>query len=435
MKKSILMAIVALALLAAPAFAGDYGIVGNIDFGWGFGLNADGADYDLSTPGVLDGGGIGNLPYTATNDFTMLGFFGSVDANNSLAITLEYGASGGAEWGGTNLINQGNADIFVTGFDLTTNVLGAFGVTDVPVTVFMTSGFNRINLHNRFQQWTGFEIKRWKNNGAAHLENAWNRYAMFSLTVGIMNMVNVRAAFSPMFGSSVNNSEGDAVTDFPILMEVWTSGITAGPAALDISANLRAQGQEMRFGGQVTANMNFGALSLLAFVGDDYYIQNASGAADNAIYVAVKPSYNFGAGSVALGAWVGITSYNEWENAAGVVQREDGYTTIDFAVDLAVSFSTLTIYGGVQMHDVTDEVDNVEYAGDELYSIPMIYDIGVKNSFGAATVALGYAYNELGTGYDIGAADGTSAPWVSIDEDDGTPTFVGGVYFRVSAWY
>jgi hypothetical protein len=427
MKKSILMAIVALALLAAPAFAGDYAIVGNID--WGFGTALGGAE-DVSGQ------------YNVTNDFTMLGFFGSIDANNSIGIVMEYGASGGGTYLGTgNGVNVGGVNggftygnpggllVMVTEFSLTTNILGSFGLTDLPVTLNMTAGYGRLNLHNRFQQWTGWEIFRWKGAGTAHFAGsysandpgAWSRPTFMKFTLGIMNMVNVAFGVVPTFAQTITNSEGDVVSDIPMMIDVWTSGIAVGPAALDISANLRSDSLTLATGVQVTANMNFGALSLLAFVGEDYIMStdpNAEGF-NNGLYVAVKPSYNFGAGTVSLGAWMGMTTDDD---------GTDSVTTIDVAVDLAASFSTFTVYGGVKMFDLTDEAE-ADFTN-------MKYDIGVKNAFGAATIGLGIqgVVRDDGSawtdGSDIGAADGTANTWTNTDGDA-----VAGLYMRVTAWY
>lgn len=427
MKKSILMAIVALALLAAPAFAGDYAIVGDIDVGWGWAIGANADDGIVNTNAFV-------------NDFTMLGFFGSVDPNNSIGIQMEYGTSGS----GANInafqhssLDLRGLEVMVTEFNLTTNILGAFGLTDLPVTLFMTNGFGRLNLHNRFQQWTGWEIKRWKNDGAAHFNGdwsgsgfnpaAWERTGYMKMTIGIMNMVNVAFGIVPLAGTVYG---ADNKARIPMIIDIWTSGIAVGPAALDICANLRADGPEMITGVQVTGNMNFGALALLAMIGVDYRTFTDSDAGEGynmAAILAVKPSYNFGAGSVSLGAWVAMTMTDE---TYGMNPDGDPRTQIDMAVDVALSFSTATIYGGVIMFDLGD-ADETELA------TTMKYDIGIKNSFGAATLGVGVtgivAEDGAGVtvdGYDIGAADGSGKNWLDVD-GNALPT----MYFRCTAWY
>lgn len=445
MKKSILMAIVALALLAAPAFAGDYSIVGNIDVGWGWALGNDTEDTGL------------NNTNTFVNDFTMLGFFGSVDPNNSLAIQMEYGTTGS----GLNInafdahtsLDARGLSVLVTEFSLTTNILGSFGLTDLPVTLFMTNGFGRANLHNRFQQWTGWEIKRWKDNGAAHFAGdwsgsgfdpaAWERVGYMKLQAGIMNMVNVAFSIVPLAGSAIDVDpdlvDVEYAQDIPVMIDVWTNGIAVGPAALDICANLRADDYEIITGAQVTANMSFDAIGLLAYLGVDYRTSTNTDMLEGSDFMfaaAVKPSFNFGAGSVALGAWMTLNTLTDGYTPAA--SPEDSYSIINLAFDLSASFSTFTVYGGVIMFDITDAYES------EL-ATTMKWDIGVKNSFGAATIGVGIAgvvadaeaavadVTGVTNGYDLGAADGSAQTWAWTDGTDGV--YLPTMYFRVTAWY
>jgi hypothetical protein len=380
------------------------------------------------------------------NDFTMLGFSGSVDDFNSLAIQLEYGTTGSSQdingYFHTAQDARGHV-VLVTAFTLTTDLLGPFGLTDLPVTLSMTNGYGRCELHNRFQQWTGWEIKRWKDNGAAHfggswtddqLEStaggdqsldydptAWERTGFMKFNIGIMDMVNVAIGIVPLFGSTYADGT-DVKGDVPMMVEAWGSA-AVGPVALDIAGNLRKDADQIRTGIQVTGNMAFGALSLLVYLGDDLNISTLEGADgyDNLIAIAVKPSYGFGAGSVALGAWVTMDMMND---------GSDTETQIDTAIDVALNYSSFTLYGGVIITDLTDWNENDES--------PMKYDIGVKNSFGAATIGVGVtgmAGTEDGTGtvldqYDIGAADGSGNNWLDAD-NNAAPT----VYLRASVWY
>jgi hypothetical protein len=420
MKKSILMAIVALVLLAAPAFAGDYSITANFDAGWGWGL-VDKEDVPNANKMV--------------NDYTQIGFYGSVDDFNSLAITMEYGTTGSGmninTFDAHTTLDARGWAVLVTEAALTTDILGSFGLTDLPVTLSMTNAFGRCNLHNRFQQWTGWEIKRWKDNGAAHFGGdwsgsgynpaAWERVGYMKFTIGIMDMVNVAIGIVPLFGSTYADGT-DVKGDVPMMVEAWGSA-AVGPVALDIAGNLRKDADQIRTGIQVTGNMAFGALSLLVYLGDDLNISTLEGADgyDNLIAIAVKPSYGFGAGSVALGAWVTMDMMND---------GSDTETQIDTAIDVALNYSSFTLYGGVIITDLTDWNENDES--------PMKYDIGVKNSFGAATIGVGVtgmAGTEDGTGtvldqYDIGAADGSGNNWLDAD-NNAAPT----VYLRASVWY
>jgi hypothetical protein len=470
MKKSILMAIVALALLAAPVFAGDYSITANID--WGFGFALGGAD-DASGSDIV------------TNDYTQMGFFGAIDDNNSLSITMEYGASGGAADLGTgngitttttssvteaslgvDINGDGDLDdafdvnsvsssdfsggnpgggliVRVTDFNLTTNILGSFGLTDLPVTLSISAGYGRLNLHNRFQQWTGWEIKRWKNFGAAHFNGSygfndpgsWSRPSYLKLNVGILNMVNVTVGMVPYFNQKAIANPDKA--DIPFMVDIWTSGLAFGPVALDVCANLRADSLRIATGLQVTANMNFGAFGLMAYLGEDVWLWTDSDAGegiDNVIAIAVKPSYNFGIGSVALGAWM---TMNTRTDATNDFNAEDSATQMDMAFDLSATFSKTTIYGGLLIQDLSDVNEDDDS--------PMKLDIGIKQGFGSASISLGMTavVSDFGNGastnsiagmndYDIGAADGTGQTWVkATDTSKAMPT----LYFRVNAWY
>jgi hypothetical protein len=435
MKKSILMALVALALLAAPAFAGDYSITANYDCGWGWSL--------VDKEDVPDAN-------TFVNDFTMLGFFGSIDDFNSLAIQMEYGTSGsgmninqidgvGNDNDGHTFIDLRGTPILVTEFSLTTDILGSFGLTDIPVTLSMVNGYGRCNLHNRFQQWTGWEIKRWKDNGAAHFNGdysgtgfnpaAWERTGYIKLNMGIMDMVNLSFGIVPLFGTTYLNSDGDVKGDVPVMFEAWAS-VPAGPIGLDVSVNMRKDGEALVAGPQITANMAFGAISLMVYLGEDYGMSldpNVDGM-DNLIAVAVKPTFGFGAGSASLGLWMTMNTQSDDLNT--INPAEDSATQIDAAADVAVSFASVTVYGGLIMTDLTDANEDDES--------PMKFDIGVKNSFGAATIGIGVtgmAGTEDGTGtllnqYDIGAADGSGINWLDAD-NNATAT----VYLRASVWY
>jgi hypothetical protein len=437
MKKSILMALVALALLAAPAFAGDYSITANFDIGWGWAI-CDKED----TPDQN----------TMVNDFTMLGFFGSVDDFNSLAVQMEYGTTGSGSninaFDANTALGMRGLSVAVTEFSLTTDILGAFGVTDVPVTLSMVNGFGRCNLHNRFQQWTGWEIKRWKDNGAAHFNGdytasgfnpaAWERTGYIKLNMGIMDMVNLSFGIVPLFGSTWVDGT-DVKGDVPVMFEAWAA-VPAGPVSLDVSVNMRKDGNLMRMGPQITANMAFGPLSLMVFLGEDYGMDLTSNVdgMDNFLAVAVKPTFGFGAGSASLGLWMSMNTKTDDMN--NILATEDSATMIDMAADVSVSFATVTVYGGLKMYDITD--------ANEDDDSPMQYDIGVKNSFGAATIGVGIAGTiadpdlmltdsdgdtVLDTpwqdGNDIGAADGSVKSWMS----DGD--YVPGIYLRASVWY
>jgi hypothetical protein len=437
------MAIVALALLAAPVFAGDYSVTANMDVGWGWALSGDVAN--------------GNK---MVNDFTLLQFSGAADDNNTLVVQLEYGTTGSAAD-----INQFDETIgirglrvMVTEFSLTTNILGSFGLTDLPVTLTMTNGYGRANMHNRFQQWTGWEIKRWKNNGCANFKGnyppaddpttpdvdesttldyqpgAWERTGYINLTVGILNMVNVAFGIVPLFGTKDGNDDAD----IPIMVEAWTSGLAFGPVGLDICANLRSDSnaagdKTTRFGLQATANMSFGALGLMVFLGEDIDMVKDVDGINNFLAFAVKPSFSFGMGSVALGVWMTMDTYTGDRTGDGGF---DG-TEMDMAIDLSATFSKTTIYGGILIRDLNNsrEDDNS----------PMKLDIGISQGFGAASISLGVtalvaddAASALAAGWaggysmndwDIGAADGAGDNW--LDGADAAAT----LYLRAKVWY
>jgi hypothetical protein len=430
MKKSILMAIIALALLAAPVFAGDYSITANCDVGWGWALSGE----DLTTDGTTATDG-----NKFTNDFTLLQFAGAVDDNNTLVVQLEYGTSGSGENINAfdSTLGLRGLRVMVTEFSLSTNILGSFGLTDLPVTLTMTNGFGRANLHNRFQQWTGWEIKRWKDAGCANFVGdwggggfdpaAWERTGYINLTVGIVNMVNVAFAIVPLFGTK--NDADEAIV--PIMVEAWTSGLAFGPVSLDICANLRSDGHSQvaqgpkttRFGLQATANMSFGAFGLMVFLGDDIDMQKDIDGINNHLAFAVKPSFSFGIGSVALGAWMTM------ETNTG--DRGDT-TQMDMAIDLSATFSKTTIYGGILIRDLNDsQEDN---------NSPMKLDVGISQGFGSASLSLGVtavvaddavsAINNYSmNSWDIGAADGSGNNL--LDGTDATAT----LYLRAKVWY
>jgi hypothetical protein len=410
MKKSILMAIVALALLAAPVFAGDYSVTANFDLGWGWALGD-----------VVDEGN------TLVNDFTLLQFAGAVDDNNTLVVQLEYGTSGSGQNINIfdNIRDLRGLTVMVTEFSLATNILGAFGLTDLPVTLTMTNGYGRANLHNRFQQWTGWEIKRWKDNGCANFNGdwsgsgynpaAWERTGYINLTVGIVNMVNVAFGIVPLFGSTW----GDDKAEVPIMVEAWTSGLAFGPVGLDVCANLRSDGGITRTGLQATANMSFGAFGLMVYIGEEMLFQKDIDGLNNFLAFAVKPSYSFGIGSVALGVWMTMDS-----SPTVVAGEFGGDAQIGMAFDLAATFSKTTIYGGIIMLDLT---------GD---NSPMKLDVGLKQGFGSASISLGVtamlsdaAAGDL-NGYDIGAADGSGKNWTNADGD-----YAATLYIRANVWY
>jgi hypothetical protein len=410
------MAIVALALLAAPVFAGDYSVTANMDVGWGWALSGDVAN--------------GNK---FTNDFTLLQFAGAVDDNNTLVVQLEYGTSGSSENINAFDSTMGlrGLRVMVTEFSLATNILGSFGLTDLPVTLTMTNGFGRANMHNRFQQWTGWEIKRWKDNGCANFAGDWNgggfdpaaweRTGYINLTVGIVNMVNVAFAIVPLFGTK--NDADEAIV--PIMVEAWTSGLAFGPVSLDLCANLRHDGRLLvadapkttRFGLQATANMSFGALGLMVFLGEDLDMVKDVDGINNFLAFAVKPSFSFGIGSVALGVWMTMDTFTG--------DRGDG-SQIDMAFDLSATFSKTTIYGGILMTDLTD------YNEDD--DSPMKLDVGISQGFGASSMSLGVTAM-LSDGaaldaYDIGAADGSGDNWTDVNGD-----YAATLYLRAKVWY
>jgi hypothetical protein len=395
MKKSILMAIVALALLAAPAFAGEFGHKIVLDAGFGIGFNEDLKQYSA----ITDGG-------------ATFGVTGTLDDNNSVYLGFDMGGldlSGGDYRSGTtgNVMDAGPDDIAgnaddvnvggvsygqgplstIDDFSATTNVLGAFGVTDVPVTLTMNYGYGRLNLHNRFNQWTGWEYTVRKGIAAPA---GWGRELKVSFTANIMSLVNVMIGFHPDFNQ--NNSGANVVLD------VWTS-VPAGPVNLDISAYIlnNAGAHTIYGGGEVQGNMVLGPVSLMVALVDTMTIAGGNTDLVNDLMIAAKPTMTVGPATLGLGVWM---------NANTDTGLDEDATTMSMAIDLSATVAMITLFGGIELAQLNNLPDGVEIMDGS------VVEVGAKVNFGAVTLTMGVnggkADSIAAGAADMNAADGTT---------------------------
>jgi len=394
------MAIVALTLLAAPAFAGEFGHQIVLDAG--FGMSMGGEDY----PG-----------YTALTDgATRFGVSGTLDDNNSIYIMWDMGgmsmladAMNAPSYDAAGPSVVGNSTGNMGEFTSTTNVLGAFGVTDVPVTLSLTQGYGRIELHNRFNQWTGWEWTTRKDAGDPRM---YGRAYKIELVAGIMNMVNVKIGFNPEFNGS---------GDIPLLVDVWAS-FAAGPANLDVSAYIINHTGEsggwlyadayMAAGGEVQANMSFGMISLMAALNFMTEMPAAEGAEGiSHLMIAVKPTVAVGPATLGLGVWFNMDFGDE--------SRVGDSADMSMAVDLSASIAMVTFFGGMRMKYLNPE----DFEGD--LSDYNIWEMGATVGMGATSVTIGVNGGDAATGGadgDMRAVDNTVG--INPDPDSNTCLYV-----------
>jgi hypothetical protein len=406
MKKSILMAIVALALLAAPAFAGDFNHSLNLDAGFGLTVGEE----DAPVYNTLTDGG------------ASFGLSGAIDDNNTLSFGMDLGGMDLNPYSAT----WGNA---ISSFNVTTNVLGAFGVTDVPVTLMMTNGVGRLELHNRYNQWTQWEYIARKQEGEA-IGN-WGRMYFFSFDVGIMDMVNVRLGFIPDF-----NQHGGGVN---MLFDVWTNDIAVGPGSINVSAFVINQAAgysfdpdndpstdnsiggmgELVMGGEVNTNWAVGPANIMFALFGGYRIPDSiaadNWAQDNIVdfMVALKPSVAVGPATLALGTWFAMQKVG------------DADAIMFTAIDLSASIAMVTFFGGVKIDQLNDRADGVDM------SDVMTWELGAKLGMGGTTLTVGIngqgeSTTNINSADDMNAADGTTGR-------GGAPADTAVMYVRVQA--
>lgn len=379
MKKSILMAIVALALLAAPAFAGEFGHQIVLDAGFGMSLEGEDAVYAALTDGA-----------------TRFGVSGTLDDNNSIYIMWDMG---GMDISG----NVGNPIGALGQFQSTTNVLGAFGV-EAPVTLSLTQGYGRLELHNRFNQWTGWEWVTRKDMGSPKI---YDREYFIQLDSSIMNLVNVRLGLNPDFATGTDDTVN-------FLMDVWAN-FAVGPVNLGVQAFfINHCGNELpswfgyfgtnlkTFGGEISANLTLGPVALMIAL-NDVAISPEDGDLVNDFMIAVKPVMAVGPATIGLGAFFGMTTDTALDEDA---------TNMYTAIDLSVGIAMITIYGGVRINDlnVADGEEMADY---------MIYEMGATVGMGATSMSIGINGGNGSTGGatgDMRAVDNT----VGLDSGTGT---------------
>jgi hypothetical protein len=272
-------------------------------------------------------------------------------------------------------------------FSATTNVLGAFGVTDVPVTLTMNYGYGRLNLHNRFNQWTGWEYTVRKGIAAPA---GWGRELKVSFTANIMSLVNVMIGFHPDFNQ--NNSGANVVLD------VWTS-VPAGPVNLDISAYIlnNAGAHTIYGGGEVQGNMVLGPVGLMVALVDTMTMAGGDTDLVNDLMIAAKPTMTVGPATLGLGVWM---------NANTDTGLDEDATTMSMAIDLSATVAMITLFGGIELAQLNNLPDGVEIMDGS------VVEVGAKVNFGAVTLTMGVnggkADSIAAGAADMNAADGTT---------------------------
>ncbi|AEJ61796.1 hypothetical protein Spith_1534 [Spirochaeta thermophila DSM 6578] len=398
MNSKRLWVVLLIAVMATPLVAGDYKITATMDLGFGVGI-----------PGIAKDGSS-----TAKLDWSIVKLDGTIDEYNSYSLTLEYNDWYDKEITSLDLKNSFN--LGVSEFFLTTDLLGPFGLSGLPFSLKMVSGYGPLAVSGRYDNLTGWSTGRWSGWGVAHLYDRWNRFGVLDFRLGLMdNKIVLRYGLSPLINRVGPDGEEKRI---PMLGEITFGEFSLGLVSLKGDVNFRGEGYLMAGGGRLNLTMMLGPVTLGGFLGEDYKTNTDTKEADNALFVGIKPSlYLSGLGTAYLGAWYGL--------ATTMPAGGDTTNVHKLAVDggLTVKATKTTIYGGVRYDDLLDTEDN----GGQ-YERQMSYEYGVKQEFGAVAMYLGYNYTQ--NGQDMYAAQGTVGVFTNDEGDK-----VGNLYMRIKFYW
>jgi hypothetical protein len=341
MKKSILMAIVAIALLAAPVFAGDASI--GMLFKAGFSY-------------VQDATGTKASGLHADSGVT---FTGAVDDFNT--IQFRFNTSGSPNTIGTTWKTA----------KLTTDVFGAFGLTDIPVTLKMTNNIGGVYPHF-WDQGIGTWTEKDSNTKMISVGGTYG----LSFDSAIMDIVNVRLG--------VNMS--DLATP-AMLASISTSGLAFGPVsvgvAVAVTTNNASGVGDMGLGGKIDVGVDLGMIKLTFVIMDMMKMDSND---------ANQMVNNFAGGLKASGAMGDIGYGANLEFMA--FETTNMFDTMNFGFDAYVSYAVIKLKGGVMLNDIVAPSPATMKTG---------WTVGVDLSVGAATIGVG-ASDESNKGPNVGAS-------------------------------
>lgn len=203
-------------LIVSILLAFTIGVVSAADFSWGGGFSSVWAvNMDVDSDYNFSGLQYGFLSTVA-----------KIDDNSSILMVLEFADSGTPyDYDATTGDNtvSGGAAVKVASAVLRTDIFGALSL-DLPVTLSMTNGLGRLDIHDRFSGvGTGWDPEIFKANGA--LDGDYGRYTYTGFDLGVNEKVFIRLYSNP--GSWDTH-------ELTILTEVWAPMSFADDLNLDL---------------------------------------------------------------------------------------------------------------------------------------------------------------------------------------------------------
>ncbi|MDC7219919.1 MAG: hypothetical protein PQJ59_08265 [Spirochaetales bacterium] len=331
MKKTIVLVALVLAMIAAPVFAGEISMAGQVEFGGSY-------DFDTDT-------------YRADVDDVKIGFTGKADDYTTIKLTMEMQTAFAQ---GINVSTSDDLDSDSKGdgtvsvqdseFAVTTDLTGALEL-DLPVSIKLFSGYN-----------DDIGAKSYDTGGLVRAEEVQDRDPEQNWVLGTYigyEDITIQAGLYPNYYSA--DGEDDAELDFTSNMFVGAYGTVADAKFELYYCACDADGMNS-VGGSVGYPIDLegmGVYPMVSFVVD---MEDASGDMED--------------GFTSIGFGTGFTVDDMLKATVGFGYYKDG-ADYDYNSALQVGFDiqyylsdVITLFGAVCIDDVIDNHDDYELEWD-----------------------------------------------------------------------
>jgi hypothetical protein len=276
--------------------------------------------------------------------------------------------------------DAGSAEVGVDVAKYESNLLSAFGLGDIPVSVVLTGGYF---------EWANADVGKFTGYEVEDVINTKNKEWQFQVDVGIMDMVTVRVGIDPTWqyqptgavGNADSNNIGFVMGAFggagPVMAEIFYTNVgddipAEEPGDLGIGV-----GVTLGFG---DIGINIGANALLPLAEGTDHVANLG--------FGVKFTY-----ASLLSAGVGMYGFIADEDVLGT---DSSSVANLLAINVDVTpIDLITIFAGMKIGLDSDAYDDAF----------RLLDVGLKTTAGALELGIGYQYRPDSAADDQGKED------------------------------